>query len=78
MSGYGVSLHANLRAEFLRHLFVQSGFSGGFMHQVRVKTRPNNSQTYARHSYGYGEWNTVIGFLFYIRPKNGCDSCPVW
>jgi hypothetical protein len=78
MSGYGASLHANLRAEFLRHFFVQTGFSGGFMHQVRVKTRPNNSQTFARHAFGYGDWNTVIGFLFYIRPKNGCDSCPVW
>jgi len=78
MSGYGLSLHANLRFEFLRHVFLQSGFSGGFNHQVKVKTRPNNSQSYARHTYGYGDWNTVLGFFLYIRSKNGCDSCPVW
>ena len=78
MSGYGVSLHANLRFEFFRHVFIQSGFSGGFHHQVKVKTRPNNSQSYARHTYGYGDFNTVVGVLLYIRPTNACDSCPVW
>ena len=78
MSGYGLSLHANLRFEFFRHVFLQSGFSGGFHQQVKVKTVPNNSQSYAKHSYGYADWNTVLGFFLYIRSTNGCDSCPVW
>lgn len=78
MSGYGMSLHANVRLEFLRHVFLQSGFSGGFHHQVRVNTRPNDPSSFARHAYGYGDFNTVLGFFIYIRSKNGCDSCPVW
>lgn len=78
MSGYGLSLHANLRAEFWRHFFVQSGFSSGFHHQVKVRTRPKDSSSFARHMYGFTEWNMVFGFLLYIRSTNGCDSCPVW
>ena len=78
MSGYGISAHASVRLEFLRHVFLQSGFSGGFHHQIKVKTRPNDPSSYARQAYGYYDFNTVLGFLFYIRPKNGCDSCPVW
>ena len=78
MSGYGISMHANLRLEFFRHVFIQSGLSGGFHHQVKVRTRPNDPSSFARHTYGYGEFNTVVGFFLYIRSSNGCDSCPVW
>lgn len=78
MSGYGVSGHIGLRLEFFRHIFIQTSFGGGFMHQVKVRTRPNDSSAYARHAYGYIETNTVLGALFYIKTKNACDSCPVW
>ncbi len=78
MSGYGVSGHAALRFEFFRHVFIQTKFGGGFNHQVRVRTRPNDPSSFARHAYGYGSFDTTLGFLLYIRPKNGCDSCPIW
>lgn len=78
MSGYGISAHLGLRFEFLRHVFLQTSLGGGLNHQLKVKTRPNDPSSYARHAYGYIEFNTVLGFLFYIRSKNGCDSCPVW
>lgn len=78
MSGYGLSAHAGLRFEFFRHVFIQTNLTGGFNHQVRVRTRPNDSSSFARHTYGYGMWDTSLGFLLYIRPTNACDSCPIW
>ncbi len=78
MSGYGVSGHASLRFEFFRHVFIQTKFGGGLNHQLKVKTRPNDPSSYARHAYGYGSFDTTLGFLLYIRPTNSCDSCPAW
>jgi len=78
LSGYGISGHLGVRLEFFRHIFIQTSFGGGFMHQVKVRTRPNDPSSYARHAYGYMEMNGVLGLLLYIRPTNSCDSCPVW
>lgn len=78
LSGYGLSLHAGLRFEFFRHVFLQTTYSGGFNHQVKVRNRPNDPTAYTRHAYGHMMWDTVLGFLLYIRPTNSCDSCPVW
>lgn len=78
MSGYGLSAHASLRFEFFRHVFIQTQFSGGFNHQLKVRTRRNDPTSFAKHAYGYGMFDTSVGFLLYIRPTNSCDSCPVW
>lgn len=78
MSGYGLSAHAALRFEFFKHFFVQPNFSGGFMHQVNVRTRANDPNSFARHAYGFGMFDTSVGFLLYIRPTNDCQSCPIW
>jgi hypothetical protein len=78
MSGYGLSAHVGLRAEFFRHVFIQSTVSGGLHHQLKVRNRPADPSAFTRQSYGYFEFDTVIGFLLYIRPTNSCDSCPVW
>lgn len=78
MSGYGLSAHVGLRFEFFKHVFLQSTLSGGFHHQLAVHNRPADASAITKHKYGYGELHTVIGFLFYIRPTNSCDSCPVW
>lgn len=78
MSGYGISAHVGLRFEFFRHVFLQSTLSGGFHHQLAVHNRPTDASAITKHKYGYGELHTVVGFLFYIRPTNSCDSCPVW
>ena len=78
LSGYGLSLHAGPRFEFFRHAFIQTNVSGGFMHQLKVRTRPNDPDSYARHANGYISFETVFGFILYIRPKNGCNTCPEW
>ena len=76
-SGYGISGHLGVRFEFWRHLFVQTNLAGGFIHQVNVKTRPTGTD-HAKQRFGYIASETVVGFLFYIRPTNDCNSCPHW
>jgi len=78
LSGYGLSGHIGARFEFFRHVFIESKMGAGFHHQVKVRNRPNDPSAYTRHAYGYASFETVLGFLFYIRTKNGCDSCPTW
>ena len=78
ISGYGASGYLGLRMEFFRHIFIQPNFGGGFLHQVKVRTRPDDPSSYARQALGYIEFNTVVGVLLYIRSTNSCDSCPVW
>lgn len=78
LSGSGVSAHLGARFDFFKHVFLQTSFSGGLHVQSRVKNRPNNEYAYTKHKYGYGAFETVIGFLLYIRPTNGCDTCPHW
>ena len=76
-SGYGISGHLGVRFEFWRHLFVQTNLAGGFIHQVNVKTRPTGTD-HAKQRFGYIASETVVGFLFYVRPTNDCNSCPHW
>jgi len=78
MSGYGISGHASLRFELFRHFFIQPSVGAGFHHQLRVRNRPLDPSAYTRHSYGFTSFETVFGFLFYIKGKNACDSCPNW
>ena len=78
MSGLGISGHLGGRFEFFKHFFVQMNAATGFMMQSRVKTRPNDYDSYARQRFGYASGEFVIGGLFYIRPKNDCNSCPNW
>lgn len=78
ISGFGVSGHMSLRFEFFKHLFVQSNLNGGMMQQLKVKTRFNEPQAFAKQAFGFVQLDAVIGFLIYIRPTNDCNSCPHW
>jgi hypothetical protein len=78
LSGVGLSAQAGLRFEFFKHFFLQSNVAMGVLLQNRVKTSPVDYSAYARQRFGYIEGNLVLGALFYIRPTNGCDSCPSW
>lgn len=77
ISGYGLSIHSGLRIEFFRHFFIQPAVSAGMIHLLRVRTRGNDPYAYAKQIFGYSEFNTVAGALFYIKPKKDCD-CPKW
>jgi hypothetical protein len=78
MSGVGASAHLGLRLEFFRHFFLQANNSVGFLYQHRVKTRGNDPYAYARQSLGYFQSEIVLGGIFYLRPKDDCNTCPNW
>jgi hypothetical protein len=78
LSGVGIAAYAGLRFEFLRHFFIQTGFSVGYMRQLNVRVLESNPNAYNRQSMAYGQMETTFGCLFYIRPKNDCNSCPSW
>ena len=78
MSGVGASAHLGIRFEFFRHFFLQANNSVGFLYQHRVKTRGNDPYAYARQSLGYFQSDLVLGGIFYLRPKDDCNTCPNW
>lgn len=78
LSGYGVNASIGFRFEFFNHLFLQLQGDGGLIHQLKVKNRPNTSTATSKQFYFYSALKMNIGFNFYFRPKNACDSCPKW
>ncbi len=78
LSGFALSGHAALKFEFWNLLFLRTGFSGGYMNQLNVKTRPDDASAYARHQYGYLQFDTSLGFQFFVEPKHKCNTCPNW
>lgn len=77
ISGFGLSLHSGLRFEFWDHLFFQTNLNGGYMNQLKVRTRPRSTDQYASQQFGFLEYNAVIGYIFRIKAGKDCD-CPTW
>lgn len=65
VSGYGASLHPGLRLEFFNHIFLQTNLSAGFMHQVRVRNRPDDKSAIAKQRFGY----LVLGYTWRFNKK---------
>ena len=78
LSGFGISGHAALRAEFFKRVFIQTNLAAGFIDQVRVKTRPNDYDSHARQAFVYSEGSLVVGALFYLNQADKCGGCPNW
>lgn len=77
LSGYGVSLHTGLRFDIFNRFFFQSNWSGGLIHLPKNRTAPADD-FFAKQVFVYGQWELLGGVLFYLRTKNGCDTCPDW
>jgi len=78
MSGYGLSAHLGVRLEFFERIFFQASSGNGFMHQLKVRTRPNDRTERVSQKFFYSEINGVVGVFFYLNGKNGCNTCPKW
>ena len=64
VSGYGVSLHPGLRFEFFNHIFLQTNAAAGFLHQVRVRNRPDDKSAIAKQKFGYVASEIVLGYTW--------------
>lgn len=78
LSGYGIGANASVRLEFFKHVFIQGEGGLAFAHLPGVHTRPNDRNQRAKQAFGLATYNVSLGLLFYIKTKNGCDSCPHW
>jgi hypothetical protein len=78
LSGFGMALGGSIRTEFFRHFFMQIDMNLGVAALTRVRTRPDDRNQFARHTFGYSQYFVAAGWLFYLNPKNKCDSCPNW
>lgn len=78
LSGYGIGANASVRLEFFKHLFIQGEGGLAFAHLPGVRTRANDRNQRAKQAFGLATYNVSLGLLFYIKTKNGCDSCPHW
>lgn len=77
LAGYGISIHTGVRFDFFNRVFLQSNWSAGFIHLPKNATIMNQDH-FARQKFVYGQWELLGGVLFYVRTKNGCDTCPDW
>ena len=77
LSGFGMSVHANLRFVFWDHLFLQPSVGAGYVNQMRVGNRPFLDDHFASQQLAYVEYNIQLGWLFKVKGKDDCD-CPKW
>ena len=78
ISGFAFSGHLALRFEFFRHFFIQPELSGGRMNLMKVRTRNEDKNAFAKHKFWYAQRSVTAGFFVYLKPNNGCQDCPVW
>lgn len=61
ISGYGISMSGGIRLDFFNRFFIQTNVDGGIIHQIKVKTRPNDDYSHAKQIFGFAATETVLG-----------------
>ncbi len=69
ISGFGISVHPGVRALFGNHLFLQANIAAGFIDQLKVKTRPNDLDSFAFQKFGYISPEFVFGYKWKIKNR---------
>jgi len=77
LTGFGASVHSGVRFEFFNRLFAQTNFSAGAISLPHLQTIANTNN-YANQKFMYADWQIVGGVFWYLKFKNGCNSCPDW
>ena len=77
IGGYGISLNAGVRFDFFNRFFLENMFNAGFIHLPKNATIQRQDH-YASQKFLYGQWQITAGVLWYLRTKNGCETCPDW
>lgn len=77
LTGFGASIHSGVRFEFFNRFFAQSNFSTGAISLPHLQTIANTNN-YANQKFVYADWQLVGGVFWYLKFKNGCNSCPDW
>ena len=75
ISGFGLSSHIGGRFVFFQHFFLQTTFSSGLLSQSAIRLTPDAK---ASHFTAYFSPEISIGFNVFVRPTDGCATCPSW
>lgn len=76
LSGLGVLVHAGLRFEFFKHIYIQPSLTGAFLSQRSNHTQNQAPKNIAMHNFGMLNNSINAGIIFVVKKKN-CD-CPAF
>lgn len=77
LSGIGLSAEVGVRMDFFQYVFLQVGFSGGMLHQGKIKLS-ESGEVKAKQVTGYLSPVLSLGISIFANSKNNCASCPSW
>lgn len=77
ISGSALVANASIRMVFVQHIFLQTGVSGGFINHRTIRLNQLGSDE-GSHRNGYLSPEISLGFSFFLRPTDGCGTCPQW
>lgn len=77
MSGIGFSGLVGLRADFFQHVYLEANLVGGYLNQGNIDLSNNGGET-ASQKTAFISPQFNLGFSFFVRPTNGCGTCPNW
>lgn len=77
LSGIGFTGFAGVRLDFFQHVFFEADLVGGYLNQNNIDLSTNGSET-AEQKAAYFSPQINLGVSFFVRPTNGCGTCPQW
>lgn len=77
LSGIGFTGFAGVRMDFFQHVFFEADVVGGYLNQNNIDLASNGSET-AEQKVAYFSPQINLGVSFFVRPTNGCGTCPQW
>jgi hypothetical protein len=77
LSGFGFAGIVGVRLDFFQHLYLEALVTGGYLNQHDVLLSNNGSET-AEQRVAFISPQVNLGISLFVRPKNGCGTCPNW
>lgn len=77
LSGIGFSAFLGARFDFFQHVFLELNAVGGYLNQGNISLSENGAET-AEQKAAFLSPQLNVGFSFFVRPTNGCGTCPQW
>jgi hypothetical protein len=77
LGGFGFAGIGGVRLDFFQHLYLEALVTGGYLNQNDILLSANGSET-AEQKAAFISPQVNLGFSLFVRPKNGCGTCPSW
>lgn len=77
VSGIAIVGNASARLVFVQHIFLQMGISGGLINHGSIQLN-NVGDDIGKHRNGFLSPELSLGVNVFIRPTDGCGTCPQW